>query len=226
MNNPLKFIDVNGDSVEVKDDSGPLDRLIRWLTGTKSRADQAVEEANSGLGGIVITRDKKTGKLSVGGLPIGDREKMLYDAITDKNITVSLTVTDKPFVTTADGIWKYVCVGVFDGSQQLPDGKIIATQYVNLGQARSYERLLGYSAGRSIIHEINEAFIGAKINPGAYSNAKYNEAHSQAKALDPVDPFPHIIAIMKNTKTGRTTIGVIDTRTNTNVGDIDSFWSR
>src|SRR5699024_2055651 len=112
--------------------------------------------------------------------------RTLLKAINDKSITVELSATDDMFFTDKEGIKSFLAPGGYGGSIINDDGDIIASQAINLDAAKVIAEEIGESIGETITHEINEAYFGAKLDPGGDYNSGYSIAHKKASQRDRV----------------------------------------
>jgi len=155
--NPIKILDINGKDVIV--------------SGEQSK--RVIEELNSKTK-LNIEIDKN-GKLTASGKPENQMEYVLLQAIKSKNITVNLNTTSDNSVNYNSDKFDLL-VGAYLGSKTNDNGIIIATQFINLLHADTWEEAGGSDVANTILHEINEAFIGACLNPGVNSlNSSDNE---------------------------------------------------
>ncbi|MGL5077139.1 MAG: RHS repeat domain-containing protein [Waterburya sp.] len=174
LNNPIKFVDPDGNDVKDVIVTGP-------------QAKQAVSELNKNSS-LKITRDEKTGQLSASGKATTKGDQKLLEAINDKNITVELRTTDKNLIDSKDGTKNVALTpAAFEGSTINPDKTVDALQIVNVDNAAKVAGVIGESTGATLTHEINEAYFGAVQTPGGDYNTAYTKAHNSASALDKVN---------------------------------------
>jgi RHS repeat-associated protein len=173
--NPIKFIDVNGDSVHVSGD----------------QAKQYAKDLNKSSS-LSIKYDKKTGFLSAKGTAKTAMDKKIQEAINSKTVNVNIITTKG--TTTADG--KTFAIGAFGGNKEV-NGKVETTQTVNVDQAEKAGELYGVSAGTFLAHETVESYIGGNETPNTpaptfdanspgYNN--YLNAHNKTVQADPGYP--------------------------------------
>jgi hypothetical protein len=171
LNNPIRFIDPDGRSVD--------DVIIRGPD-----ANAATQELNKSVS-FQITRDQKTGKLSASGKPKGKADKALYKAINDKKVEVVLETTKRTTYKSRDGSTSPLVPGLYEGSTVNPGTKKVeALQIVNVDSAKKVASVAGEATGATIRHEIVEAHIGAKIDPGGNYSSGWQRAHMATIRLD------------------------------------------
>ncbi len=164
LNNPIFLFDANG--------------LEVFVNGDREKIQNAINDYSN----LNVKVDKETGKMSVvSGKAKTDFDKMLLKSIKDEDINVNLnSVTDNnPFE------WRE---GVFLGSKIGDDGKVNATQKINLLFSEAFESAAGGELGRSILHEIIEAYIGAFLFAG--------ETSSGDTKTDPVYMWSHFLTVL------------------------------
>jgi RHS repeat-associated protein len=211
LGNPISFVDPDGRSVE--------DVII-----TGERAQDAFRELQAGSS-LTLSMDQRTGKLSASGTASNPADEKLLQAINDKSTRVVLTATNDRVFTDKTGDRSYLAPGGYggsevenyysmylleDGTPQIAVSKVTASQFVNLNAAKIIAAEIGESVGQTLIHEVNEAYIGAKIDPGGDYSTGYNRAHNAASRLDvnnanhiKVVPLPGGVGV-ENTNTGTT----------------------
>jgi RHS repeat-associated protein len=202
VDNPMRFVDPDGMGV---DD----------VTIIGSESKKALKQLNKSTS-LNITRDKKTGKLSATGEAKTDADKELLNAINDDGINVVINATDKNFVKQ-NGEDKVLIGGSFGGSKIEEDGTVTAFQTINPNQAKVIEGVTGAGDGVIALHEVLEAYIGAKESPGASSenSEAYINAHNKAESLDPrranhnYDVEQHITNVNVQNKTGTLRVDVV-----------------
>jgi hypothetical protein len=79
----------------------------------------------------------------------------------------------------------------FRRNDMVENGKIRASQYINMEHAEKAARIGGGTVGQNVLHETLEAYIGAEMFPGqAYSQSNFNAAHHETIRIAPI---PNII---------------------------------
>lgn len=169
LDNPTLLKDVNGFDV--------------YVTGNNAIATvKALNESSSA--NIFFAIDPNTGKLQVEGKPANDAESKIIEAINDENVVVDLNVTTENTYKSQDGSSQLFMTGAYDGSSII-NGKVHGFQFFNLEHAEKLASIGGPNVAESIIHEVNESYIGAKKYPGTkFSTFTYKYAHRQAEKLD------------------------------------------
>lgn len=147
MNNPINYSDANG--------------LDVYVTGKQSK--QVVEELNNNTNLTIKVDDN--GKLSATGKPENQMEFMLLQAINSKEINVNLVTTNENAITMNGEINTFQ-VDMYAGSEITENGTIEATQYININHAKVWNEAGGSDIGGTIMHAVNEAFLGGALNPG------------------------------------------------------------
>src|SRR5690606_16049871 len=139
----------------------------------------------------------ENGKVTASGKAKTDADKALQTAINDENNVVVVDATSSNY--TKDGNW--FVGGAFGGSDLMfggkDDGKAIANQTVNPDHTKAIDKMNGMPEGTSVLHEVLEAYNGAKDNPGTQpptfddvanktpEGLKYLDAHNKAMTTDP-----------------------------------------
>lgn len=171
LNNPVRYIDPDGKS--------PHDVIILG-----PQALQAFKELKASSS-LSLSFDNQTGRLSATGKAKNKADKKLLSAINDKKISVNLVTTMANIYDSKDGETNIALTpGGFEGSTVDSDGKIVATQLVNVDIAQIVANIFNESTGETLRHEINEAYIGAMQNPGGNYKSAYMPAHEAASKLD------------------------------------------
>jgi len=178
LNNPIKLIDPNGMEVIIAGE----------------QAGTAVADLQKGLENITITRNEKSGKLSVSGTPVTETEQHLFNAINDKNVRVNVTaenssnINGDPLLGTNGGSFLGTTL-VNDGSST----KAVAEQFVNPRMLADLDKSEFSAIGTNMKHEVTEGYQAGLISlekgrpvPAATGlatgkhRAIYNSAHSRA----------------------------------------------
>lgn len=175
FNNPIIFNDPDG--------MAP-DNVI--ITGPD--ADKAVAHLNE-ASDLKITRNAESGLLTAEGEAKTKAEKQLLKAINDPNNHVVLETTDaQKYDDPKDGSKNNVLLpGGFMGSDVVEkDGakEVTGTQKVNIGAAEKIAGVTGEKTGETLMHEINEAYFGTKLDPGGNYSTGFEKSHAAAKKLD------------------------------------------
>lgn len=183
FNNPLRYIDPDGMfTVEINGDKA-------------TEATSQLQKSTS----LTITRDEKTGKLSATGEAKTEADKKLKAAIDDTKVTVKVNATSSNY--TENGKW--FVGGAFGGSTKNEDGTVTANQTVNPDHTQKIDEFYKAPEGVSVMHEVLEAYIGAKDNPGngaaTYKDVDdktptglgYLNAHDKTQAIDPRHKEPN-----------------------------------
>jgi len=177
LDNPIRFIDPDG-------------MFTVEINGDKAKEATAQLQKSTNL---TITRDEKTGQLSAAGEAKTDADKKLQEAINDKNVDVKVDATSSNY--TKDGNW--FVGGAFGGSVKKDDGTVVANQTINPDHTKEIDKMNEMPKGTSVLHEVLEAFNGAKDNPGTKAptftdvvnktpdGLNYLNAHNKAMTTDP-----------------------------------------
>ena len=148
-------------------------------------AEQVTRELDEATS-LTLTRDPNTGQISATGIALTPWDNKLLDAIEDTRIHVNLNTTrynDFPSIDHSTGL---IMGGAFDGSVRERNGDIRAEQWINLWHCQQIATVGGGTAGQSVLHETNEAYIGAQMFPGQlYVKENYQAAHAATVAIDP-----------------------------------------
>jgi RHS repeat-associated protein len=191
LNNPIKFVDPDGNDVHIfgVDAQKTVDALGRTTN-------------------LTLTYDTKTGLVSASGEAKSAADYVLSSALSDANVNVNLYVTSETSFTSLDGSKQPFEVGAFDGSE-MKDGKVETKQLFNLENSEKLEKGGLSTVGQDASHEIIESYIGGKDNPGEkYSNKSFNNAHQKASELD-----PKLKELEKSFDTKKGTVGLKDPKT-------------
>jgi hypothetical protein len=138
-----------------------------------------------------VKLDSKSGQLSYEGKPGTKMEKGLATAIDDHKVKVNLKTADENIIEGKRDIE----VGLYGGSETV-DGIEITLQYINIKHAKIWHDAGGSDIGGSVLHEINESYMGAKLHPGqgfGFNEDNYNEAHEAVKTMEGNQYYPIII---------------------------------
>ena len=158
FDNPLRFID--------KDGMGPTDVIIGG-----SEKQKAFEELQKSVRGQLDLSMDASGKVtytkSAPDALIGSSSKQLMAAVDDHNVTVNVNATDSK--TTPNG--HLYIGGAFGGNTVTPSttaggtATVSATQNVNPTVLAASDAPYGTDkAGANTLHEVTEAYQGAKIS--------------------------------------------------------------
>ena len=176
--NPVKLVDLDGREI--------------YLMGSNEDVCKALTMMNNWVKRIRFTIDQD-GKIGIEGNPQRKLEKYLAQIVSDPSVTVKLSITN----TEAD---ESVYGGSFDGNAFSTEEKdhVNAFQTINLPSAESNDSFDPYT-GRSIWHEITEAYYGGKNTLWTCNEAKpaykdeyneaYNDAHAAASAYFPATKY-------------------------------------
>ncbi len=171
-NSPIRYVDPTG--------LAPEDVIIKG-----DLANLAFEQLQASTS-LTLTRDDKTGKVTASGEATSEADQVLLNATTDNDITVNINATSQNVME--DGT---IIIGGNFGGNRKKKGKVTAEQTVNPNQMQIIDDLTERGEGVGTLHEVLEAFIGAKDSPNAKQaingkkNKAYRNAHSKAKNIDP-----------------------------------------
>jgi hypothetical protein len=118
-------------------------------------------------------------------------DQSLQDAIQDQNVVVNVKTTTNNTYQSIDGsgFTEYLRGGAYDGSQIDGNGLIQTSQVINLAHFEAYTRAGGGSVGLSVLHEVNESYIGGNMFPGhLLYDPEFIQAHNATLAIDPPQP--------------------------------------
>ena len=174
-NNPISRIDINGDSISISgDEAKEFFKQLKASTGLRLKMDT-------------------NGKVTAKGKAKTDADKMLLESINSENIIVGINATSSNFTDMG-----FFVGGAFKGSKVNEDGKVIASQIVNPKMTKKIDEFYEAGEGVSVLHEVLEAYIGAKDSPNTSSRITFEDienktpdgmaylnAHDKANALDP-----------------------------------------
>ncbi len=171
-NSPTSVIDYKGYGEKV------------FVTGED--AEGATEEINASTS-LDITRGEN-GELHASGDAATAKDQKLLDAINDDKTVVNLDATKEKNYYSKDGTGPWPMVpGGYEGSTDIQAaGVVVAVQYVNMEAINAVASIIGETPGETLIHEINEAYIGATNDPGGNYTSSYTSSHNAASSLDRV----------------------------------------
>ena len=156
---------------------------------------EQVEETFSAFKGTMTRLDlniDNDGKLSYNNMPPDPtkEEVMLMNAIDNPNIVVNLITTDKNYIKDEKGEKYYFAVGLYGGSIE-DNKKVEATQYFNIVHADVWQDAGGSTPGKSVLHEVLEAYIGSFFYPGTTYDESYLKSHEKTISMeDPKQVYP------------------------------------
>jgi RHS repeat-associated protein len=180
-NNPMNFTDVNGDSIKTTQD------VVNALNS--SRRIKTRYELNSN-GMMVVKKNPNFFQKLFMGRTARSRERVIKEAIGDKNIQVNLISTGNNTITTRDGKNINMVGGLYDGASTDNNGKVQTTQYINLGHLGEIQRLTGDPVSGGVAHEIIESFYGGQQFPNNnFDEQNFQTIHGAAASLDMVQPL-------------------------------------
>ena len=148
-NNPIKYVDVNGDSVNI---SGTEIQYSLQEAQAYAAGELALTLNDNGTMNAVQT---STGALS-------ENAQKLFDAITSETIMVNIVTISG----SLDANGKLVVGGSFNGNvvTSTPDGNtVVATQTINPRVLGAMSSAHG-TPGQDVVHEITEPHQGALIS--------------------------------------------------------------
>jgi hypothetical protein len=175
FNNPIIFIDPDGRAPDNVIINGP-------------DADRAVAELNAATG-LDIVRNAETGMLQARGEANTPAERQLLTAINDPDNHVVLDATNATtYNDPKDGTPNIPLLpGGYIGSDvEMRDGveHVTGQQKVNMDVATVISGVIGEMPGETVMHEINESYIGTQIDPGGTYGTGYERSHGRAAGLD------------------------------------------
>jgi RHS repeat-associated protein len=172
QNNPILRTDPDGNSDDVFINGPEAEEAFRQLQASTS---------------LNLTRDQESGRITATNTTIGpltEAEQTLLEATRSDEVYVDVIATDKN--QTADGA--FFAGGTFDGSEEM-GGLTIAKQTINPNHLIIAEDFFGEERGTGALHEVIEAYKGAKDSPGSppagEPNSGYLPAHNWANQADP-----------------------------------------
>ena len=175
-NNPIKMVDPNGEEVIITGDG----------------AEEAVDQLQCTTKNLIISRDAKTGKLSVEGKARTWEERLLKRSINSTNVKVRIKanydnlVENDPKVSHRGGAFLGNVIVREEGKKPY----VIANQVINPELLCEEFDNHGEYMGESVRHEITEAYMGGVISlrrnkPASMQTQTsrsriYNAAHNRA----------------------------------------------
>ncbi|UTW67900.1 hypothetical protein KFE94_07240 [bacterium SCSIO 12643] len=171
-NSPVSVIDYKGKGEKV------------FVTGED--ADEATEKIDASTS-LNITRGEN-GELHATGDAVTEKDKKLLEAINDDKKVVDLSTTKEKTYYSKEGTGPYPLVPAgYEGSTVIPNtGFTVAVQWINMEAINAIANIIGEKPGETLIHEINEAYIGATNDPGGNYTSSYKSSHKAAYSLDRV----------------------------------------
>ena len=189
LNNPVYFIDPDGMEAEASniDVESDLDNDDIIITGeNKNKAFAQLQNSSPNLD-MSMDDEGRVRATAKEGTTLTDADNTLLAAANDKNITVNIDATNQNIMS--DG--SLLVGGAFGGSTVNSDGTVTANQIVNPNHMEIIDNFTQRGSGVGTLHEVLEAYVGAKNFPGAgaaYSNTKnaaYDFSHDTARTIDP-----------------------------------------
>jgi len=143
-NNPLKYIDPDGNTVVIKG----------------NQSDMSLRQLNS-ISNLALVRDPETGRITATADPLNIIDHQILKIINDQKITVNLTATDGDIGSLDGG-------GAFWGNRLLydADGRVTGVstdQRVNPLKNALLDYLYGRT-GQTVLHEITESYLGGVLS--------------------------------------------------------------
>jgi len=164
---------------------------------TGSKKDEAFKQLSQATS-LKLKMDEN-GKVSAKGKAKTDADKKLLEAINDKGVVVKVEAEN--FNYSPSGHW--FVGGSFQGSKVNSDGKVEFLQIVNPSQTKKIDKFYeNISKGVAMLHEVLEAYVGAKKAPGTNSTTfntttkefrAYMDAHQEVMKLDSRFRLPLIL---------------------------------
>jgi RHS repeat-associated protein len=162
--------------------SKPTDVIVRGPSaqGAVDRLNQTTQ--------LDIQRDKITGKLTANGKAQTPAERELLKAINDPLSVVDLYTDKSNISVNEDGTLSSLLPGAYKGSEVDETGTVTGQQLVNIANLDIIAAFNQETSAETLMHEINESYLGTKLDPGGDYKSGYQTAHNAAAKLDRV-PF-------------------------------------
>ena len=170
-NNPVRLVDPNGEEVYVNGESS--NEVVLQINNQTSK-------------GFSVSLDED-GKMSYKGKASTEIDKMIQNAIDDKDITVNILADNSNSfggTSTTDG-------GAYMGNDY-ENGKVCTEQYVAPSLLADFDYSVGdRKSGLTMVHELAESYYGGQLAlerqqcspPAGVVGSTYNEAHLKANQL-------------------------------------------